>query len=483
MTHLQRRHRRRSFTAAAVVATVALSTAVTSATADDPAATPPQISVLASSPDVAPGYVFLAPKRTTAPAGAQGPEIVDDQGRPVWFDALEGGDQALDFRVQRYHGKRVLTWWQGQSHTGAGHGEGTDYVLDQHYHVIATVTAGNGLDADQHEFRLTDRGTALITIYHAVPYDLTPYGGPADGQVFDGVIQEIDVATGHLLFEWHSLDHVPLSDSYQPVPSSPATPWDYFHINAVNPGRNGDLLISARHTWTVYDVNRTTGHVNWRLGGKHSDLALGDGVQFAWQHDPLAAGPHLVRLFDNGTNGSGPESQSRVEWIRIDTKNDTATLDHAFTHDPPVIAPSQGNTQALPNGDTLVGWGAAGRVSELSPTGELLWDAQVPAGYDDYRAYRDVWVGKPDTDPTLTAGAADDGTVTVHAVWNGATEVARWQILGGPSVDELAAVADTPWNGLDTAVAVRGTPAVIEAVALDAKGKVIGRSAPLAVSA
>ena len=93
-----------------------------------------------------------------------------------------------------------------------------------------------------------------------------------------------------------------------------------------------------------------------------------------------------------------------------------------------MIAPSQGDTQGLPNGDTLVGWGAAGRVSEFSPAGELLWDAQVPAGYDNYRAYRDVWVGKPDTDPTASASTGDDGTVTVHAIWNGATEVARWLV-------------------------------------------------------
>jgi hypothetical protein len=106
----------------------------------------------------------------------------------------------------------------------------------------------------------------------------------------------------------------------------------------------------------------------------------------------------------------------------------------------------------------------------------------VPPGYDNYRGYRDRWVGKPDTDPTVTAATGEDGTVTVHAIWNGATEVVRWQILGGPSEDQLAALADTPWNGLDTAIAVRGTPSVVEAVALNAKGKVIGRSAPLTVS-
>src|SRR6266542_1348901 len=121
--------------------------------------------------------------------------------------------------------------------------------------------------------------------YHAVPYDLSSVGGPVDGKVFDGIVQEIDVATGRVLFEWHSLDHVPLTDSYQPLPSSPGAPWDYFHINSINLDSDQNLLISARHTWAIYKIDRRTGDVIWRLGGKESDFALGPGAAFAWQHD------------------------------------------------------------------------------------------------------------------------------------------------------------------------------------------------------
>jgi len=437
---------------------------------------PPPLSILHASSTASDGYAFIAPK-IDAPgtAGPQGPEIVDDQGRPVWFRPLASADeQATDFRVQRYRGRPVLTWWQGTSHEGPGHGQGVDYIADSSYRVIATVAAGDGLDADAHEFRLTDRGTALITSYHAVPYDLSPLGGPANGEVYDGVVQEIDVASGRVLFAWHSIDHVPLSDSYQPLPRTAAAPYDYFHINAVNPDGHGGLLISARHTWTVYDVDARDGAVRWRLGGKHSDFALGAGVAFGWQHNPLPAGPDTIRIFDNASNGTPTLPASRVIWVKLDERRRTATLVRALVHPDGLSAPSQGNAQDLGDGRTFVGWGQPGRISELDDAGRLLFDAQLPTGYDTYRAYRFRWVGTPAPPPS----AVVEGSV-VHAVWNGATQVRRWVVLGQrhPGARRLHPIAHAPWNGLDTPIAIPAGTARVEVVALGARGEVLGRSA------
>ena len=310
--------------------------------------TPPPITVLTSHHGTARGLIFVAPK--TAPgatsAAVQGPEIIDELGRPVWFHAVNGGDQAADFRVQRYRGQPVLTWWQGQSHTGAGHGEGVDYIVDRSYRVIATVNAGNGLAADTHEFRLTPEGTALIVVYHAVPYDLSPVGGPANGSVFDGIVQEIDIASGAVLFEWHSLDHVGLDESHAPVPTAATTAYDYFHINAVSVDVDGNLLVDARNTWAFYKVNRRSGRIIWRLGGTKSDFALGPGAAFAWQHDPEAVDRETVRLFDNE---AAPVvlPHSRVIWLRRDPRNHTATLIRSFEHPDGLSAGSQGDAQGL----------------------------------------------------------------------------------------------------------------------------------------
>jgi len=447
---------------------------------DPPVPAPPPLAILQASPAASGGYAFIAPKLVGPTAkGAQGPEIVDGRGRPVWFSPVASEDeQATDFRVQSFRGRPVLTWWEGNSHEGPGHGQGYDYVADGSYRVIARVAAGNGLDADSHEFRLTARGTALITIYHTVPYDLSPLGGPADGKVYDAVVQEVDVAGGRVLFEWHSLDHVSLADSYQPLPRDPSAPYDYFHVNAVNPDGHGGLLISARHTWTVYDVDRDSGAVRWRLGGEHSDFALGDGVQFSWQHNPLPAGRDTLRIFDNASNGTPVLPASRVIWVRLDQARRTATLVRSLVHPAGLSAPSQGNAQQLGGGRTFVGWGQLGRVSEFDAQGGLLFDAQLPPGFDTYRAYRARWVGRPATRP---AARLDGDGRTVHAVWNGATEVRRWIVLGGGAQrgrgHGLRTVAQAPWDGLDTAIEIPGGLARVRVVALDGRGRVLGGSA------
>jgi hypothetical protein len=464
---------------------------------DDPQPAP--ITILTSKPGLAPGLIFVTPAGGAAPplttpgdagaaappppgggAGAttslQGPEIVDNQGRPVWFKPLPAGIGATDFRVQQYRGEPVLTWIQSAG--GFSTGPTTDYIADRHYDVIASVQAGSGYIADTHEFRLTAEGTALISVYHTVPYDLSSVGGPTDGKVTEGIVQEIDVASGRLLFEWHSLDHVALDESHEPLPASAATAWDYFHLNSVNPDVDGNLLISSRHTWTVYKLDRHTGAVIWRLGGKKSDFDLGPGVAFAWQHNPLVAdGPDTIRIFDNESAGTPVLPYSRVIWVKHDDFRKTATLERWFKHPDNLSAASQGNSQALVNGDTFVGWGQVGRYSEFDHDGNLLLDAAFPSGYDTYRAYRDAWIGEPETVPAVTAATADGGGTTVHAIWNGATQVARWTVLGGSSPAALTRIDTVGWNGLDTSIALAGTPAYVQVVAEDAYGLELGRSA------
>lgn len=430
---------------------------------------PPTLAIQRRSAGDASGYIFVAPKG----GGEQGPEIFDDRGRPVWFAPLHGGVEADDFRVQSYQGKPALTWWQGTGFGGLT--QGTDYIADASYHVIASVHAGNGLDTDGHEFLLTPQGTALVTAYHQVPYDLSSVGGPPDGQVIDGVVQEIDVATGRVLFEWHSLDHVPLSESYQPVES----PYDYFHVNSVNLDGDGNLLISGRHTWTIYKVDRHSGQIIWRVGGKRSDFSVAADAKFAWQHNAVAAGGNTIRILDNEGNDAGRVMpHSRVIWIHLDLGRMSATLAKAITHPNGWSAASQGDAQGLDNGDTFVGWGDTGRLSEFDPQNALLFDALLP-GEQTYRAYRFAWSGQPDARPKATARRTRHGRrrqTTVHAIWNGATDVVRWRLLAGRSSKRLAAVRTVPWDGLDTRITIARSFREVEVVALDSRGRVVGRS-------
>src|SRR5689334_7298625 len=159
----------------------------------------------------APGYVFLAVKRGP---GQDGPQIVDDEGRVVWFRPTPPHMAATGFRVQRYRGQPVLTWWQGR--TRYGHGRGEYVILDRHYREIARVRAGDGLMGDHHEFQLTPRGTAYMSVYAARRADLSAVGGRREGTIFDSIVQEVDVATGRVVWQWRAADHVPVSEGMTP---------------------------------------------------------------------------------------------------------------------------------------------------------------------------------------------------------------------------------------------------------------------------
>jgi len=442
---------------------------------------PLPVDILQTSSLIEGNYLFIGQTGpgglTPLPNAIQGPEILDNLGRPVWFLRPPNNQLAADFRVQTYQGNPVLTWAQGPGFEDTTKGATTDYIYNSSYQLVATVQAGNGYNADEHEFQLTPQGTALITIFNVVPYDLSSLGGPTDGLVMEGIAQEIDVATGAVLLEWHSLQNVPLTESAIPVPTTAGTPYDYFHINSVKLDTDGNLLISSRNCSTVYKVNRTTGAIIWRLGGKASDFTLGAGLPFAFQHDVEAADSQTLRIFDNESDGAAVLPASRAIWVTHDDTTMTATLKESIQHPAGLSVFAEGSVQSLGNGDTLVDWGILGRYSEFDPNGNLLYDVNLATGYNSYRAFRSDWTGTPTTVPTVETTYNSDGTTTVHAIWNGATSVANWQILTGTSSGSLAAVTTTAWNGLDTSVVVPGQPSYFQVVALDSGGSSLGMSA------
>ncbi|CAA9514499.1 MAG: hypothetical protein AVDCRST_MAG12-3405 [uncultured Rubrobacteraceae bacterium] len=437
---------------------------------------PPSIAVDRPAGGTAPGYVFVAPKKGP---GQDGPMIVDNAGQPVWFRPLNNGAQdAMDFKAQRYRGRPVITWWEGE-HGAYGWGE---YVLlDENYREVARVRAGNGLYGDHHEFLITEEDTALVTIYDEIPYDLSPYGGPADGTLAEGVVQEIDIETGEVLLEWRSLDHVPVEETHGGLPDNPTNAYDYFHINSVAVDDDGDLLVSARVTFAVYKIDRRTGEVIWRLGGKNSDFEMGEGTETLYQHDARRHPDGTITLFDNG--GIFVSEQSRVIKIQADTDEMSATLAREYTHPEGVLAATQGNAQTLPNGNLFVGWGSEPVFSEFSADGELLFSARFPTEAESYRAFRHPWTGRPDTIPDLAAAPGPDGGVTLYASWNGATEVETWEVLAGPSLDGLEPAGSVPRSGFETAIAVRTGAALLAVRALDGSGQGLGTSRAVNIQA
>jgi hypothetical protein len=421
------------------------------------------------------GYIFESPQGGTTLGG---PMIVNGKGQVVWFDPLPPQVVAADFRVQTYQGKPALTFWEGEITVGTGIGE--DIIMNSSYQVIKTIKAENGYSADLHEFLLSNSGTTdWTTSFNTIGWDVKSDGGPRNGAVMDSIVQEIDIATGNVLFEWHSLDHAPLKLSNQAY--SDTAVYDYFHVNAIDPLKSGIVLVSSRNTSTVYGIAQDTGKVLWRLGGKESSFALGPGASVNLQHNSEMHGPNTISIFDN-EDVSPKDNPGRAVFLYLNFKSRKATLERAYTHGG-LVVPAQGNVQLLANGDVFVGWGSGSTTSEFSKSGKLLFNGYFGTTLTSYRAYLEKWVGTPTTAPSVATSKGSDGDLTVYASWNGSTQTRSWEVLGGSDAANLTTLATVKSNGFQTGIQLTSAPALVQVVAEGANGQALRSSATISTSA
>jgi Arylsulfotransferase (ASST) len=440
--------------------------------ASAPTLTPSTVTITThAKPGAAPGDLFMAPYQGK---GTPGPMIAEEDGTLVWFHPLPAGEESTDFEVQQYEGKPALTWWQGRI-LKVGFGQGEDVVYNSSYKRIASVRAGNGYRADLHQFRLTPQGTAWIDEFDPIKLNMASLHG-AGGVLTDSVVQEIDVKTGLVMWEWHALGHIPLSDSYNPIPHN-GNPWDYIHVNSIDPGSSNDVLVSARNSWALYDVDIKTGAFNWQLGGQHSTFKLGSGAKTYWQHDAEWQPRGLISVFDNGSTPPR-EKQSRGVLLKPNFAARTVALAQAFVNPSrTLLAPAQGNTLALAGGDWLMGYGNLPNFTEYDPAGHVLLDGTLGHNVQDFRTYLSPsWSGKPETVPAIVAKRSG-ASVAVQMSWNGATDVASWKLLAGSSPSLLVALATVPKHGFQTTATVTTSAPYVESWALDANGNELGASA------
>ncbi|HEX4109117.1 MAG TPA: arylsulfotransferase family protein [Solirubrobacteraceae bacterium] len=448
--------------------------------------TGPGVQQLLSRPDLRPplldvrtdtaaaaraGDLFLAPiggLAQGAQIGESGPLILGPRGGLVWFHPLPPGVLAMNFHPIG-HGE--LAWWQGDF-TAVGYGIGQEMIVGPSYRLRQVVRAGNGLQMDLHDFLLLAGGSAYVTAYVPVAADLRRWGGPENGAMLDCVIQRIDLRTGLVMWEWHAFGHQRPGDSYGEAADGS---FDPFHLNSLAlDGRT--LLVSERDSWEILDLSLSTGHILWRLGGRHSSFALAPGARFAWQHS-ARPGPHgTIAVFDNEGSGGRPTSRALV--LGLQPRRHRAVLVRADAHpSPPLFSFNQGNVQWLGDGGLFVDWGAQPWISQFSAGGTLLFDAELPATDETYRAFRAPWSAQPAGAPALATRPSAGGGATLYASWNGATDVADWAVrAGGRRIDEV------PFRGFQTAIPLVHPPVRVDVQALGAGGRVLGTSPTLVVS-
>ena len=440
-----------------------------------PDLTPPKIEVSGEEDADEERLVLLAPKDRENGAPMNGNLITRPDGDPVWIQPLGDTRWTYDLRVQEYNGFPVLTWWRGDTFP-FGYGEGEFVIMGQDYREITTVTTPD-THADFHDGTITEQGTMLMISYPVVKKDLTEVGGPVDGYLRNSVVYEVDIDSGKVLLKWSALDHIPLSDSESVIEEDSEedgtqdAPYDPYHVNSVTADGKDALLVSARNTHAVYQINRKRGNVFWTLGGKSSDFEMADGSAFAWQHDAQRQDDGTISMFDNEAAPQIGDS-SRGLILDVDTDAMTASVVQEFL--PPEgqdISESQGNLSVLDDGTYFVGWGSVPFYTHYDAEGEVLSHGELAGGIS-YRAYLQEWEGLPAEPPKMVV---KDGHA--YASWNGATEVDSWRFVAGPSAEQVEEVATVEADSFEVSAEVPDE-AYLAVHALDEKGEFLAMAEP-----
>ena len=370
----------------------------------------PPITVTTSTTGTGDGYVFITPFSLSILTPYL--IIADNSGQPVYYKPVPSF--ATDFKRQP---NGLLTYWTG----------GQFYAMDNSYNVVDTYQAGNGYTADAHDLQLLPDGHALLMAYDNQPVDMSQIapGGLPTATVTGLIVQELDTSK-NVVFEWRSWDHFNITDTMVPLTT---TVVDYVHGNAIELDTDGNLLLSSRHMSEITKINRQSGDIIWRLGGKNNQFTFVNdpAPHFDFQHDIRRLPNGDITLFDNRTNLT-PLYSRAVEY-HLDEGAKTATLVWQYRNTPDTFGLATGNVQRLSNGNTFIGWGFGLLATEVTPEGSKAFELALAPNFS-YRAFRFPWHGYPNTQPTLVIQTTTL-TTTLTFSWNGATDIASYRIYGG----------------------------------------------------
>ncbi len=376
----------------------------------------PDIRINASN-DPAPGYFFLAAPSSMDTMYHAYLAMVDNQGIPVFFRRMEYPVLAFS---QVPDGRLAFLSWK------------TDYLyfmndLLQLTDSITTV----GYDLNSHDYAVSDDGHVFLIGIDKVHRDMSKVveGGNPNATVLESVIQEFD-ENKNLLYTWKTSEHFEVTDGNEESIYVDLTAGivDYCHLNSVEVDSDTSFLISSRHMDEITKVDRRTGNIIWRLGGKHNMFTfINDPIRFSHQHSIRKLKNGHILLFDNG-NYHKPPFSSAVEYA-LDEKNMTATLIKRFRHTPDVMSVYIGSTFRIPNGNTLVDWGnTVPSLTEYHPDGTVA----VEFDFSEHSFSRQVF--KYNWQPRIFVPSAD--TLDL-GMWNGRDTLTRQIVLYNNLPDTL----------------------------------------------
>lgn len=244
-------------------------------------------------------------------------------------------------------------------------------------------------------FRKLPNGNSLLIKNEFLPYDLSQVfeGGEPNGFISTSSIYELD-KNKNIVYKWRALDYFPLNETYS-VPNSCFH--NHAHINSIILDNDGNLIISSRLLSEVTKINRLTGQIMWRLGGRNNQFEFVNENQensplfFSYQGDFRRLPNGNVTLFDNGNQHNPP--YSRCAEYKLDEKSMTAELVWEYRNTPDIFVSKYGSCQRQINGNTVIGWGIAASdgttaITEVTPENEIAFEASFPKGLYSSRALK-----------------------------------------------------------------------------------------------
>ncbi|UJO13066.1 uncharacterized protein CLAFUR5_03623 [Fulvia fulva] len=353
-----------------------------------------------------------------------------------------------------------------------------------------------------HEFNTVDGGTkALNFSMHNVYKALDGVETSSEaGWLADIGIRELGLDSGDVSFKWLGSDHINATESNttpygfdSPLPKR----WNYLHLNSVNKNADGDYLVSARLTDSIFKISGHDGSVLWHLGGLRSSFKL-DDFNFSRQHDAQWVSPNdeveIITFLDNGADNLdppyGPYPTSEISsglLVELDKRTMKARVLKRWIRPDQGLSRLRGNMQNLPGGNVLMSWSDNAYMTEHSVSGDLLAEARFTSErFVTYRAYKFNFTGMPaEAKPVLKAFAhgitQEKSSTVIYTSWNGATDIASWKYYcTGPEQDPRA-IGEAARTGFVTTFYTSSYECgEVFAEAIDQDGIVMGTALPSA---
>jgi hypothetical protein len=433
----------------------------------------PRFTVINNGVDDADGYIFVSPFYWLKSTIGSYLLILDTQGDLVYYKSISDALNGYDFKKQP---NGQLTYYDQKN--------ALYHVLDASYQEVDQYRVGNGYTTDLHDLQLLPNGNALLMAYDAQAIDMSRFvqGGKPDAFVTGLILQELDPSK-NVIFEWRSWDHIALADTQSDLTLKTI---DTVHGNSIAVANDGNLLLSNRNTSEITKIDRQTGAVIWRMGGRGNMFRFTNDQPFAYQHDLRQLPNGNLTLFDNQGTEQNPATSRGVEY-QVDEVQKTVTKVWEYIPDPAIFGTFMGNLQTLPGGSRLLDWGAPSTVppyrfiniTEVDAQNNVLFQLSFDQPYVSYRAFRFPWEGSPVNDPAL-AFKKDGGDLLLGYSWNGATQVASWRVFAGSDAAALTPLEERPRTGFETQSRLSSPPAqqcYYQVAALDQSGKELARSA------